>query len=60
MISMAVQDPNGGHYFATVPLETEDHAASIEVVDRMVQLAILGPAVTTRTTFTRAEASHLI
>jgi hypothetical protein len=48
--------PRDGDYFATVALETEDHAAAVEVVDRMVQFALLSPVTTTRVTFTRAEA----
>jgi hypothetical protein len=28
---MAVQDPNGGDFFVALPLETQDHAAAVEV-----------------------------
>jgi hypothetical protein len=53
---MAVQDPNGGEFFTAIPLETQDHAATIEVADGMIQLALLGPVTITRATFTRGEA----
>jgi hypothetical protein len=47
---------DGGDYFATIPLETENHAAAVEVAAGMIQLVLLGPVVTARTTFTRGEA----
>jgi hypothetical protein len=53
---MAVQDPNGDEFFVAIPLETQDHAATVEVAAGMVQLALLGPITTTRATFTRGEA----
>jgi hypothetical protein len=43
-------------YFVAIPLETEDHAITVEVVHEMVQVAILGPVSIVRMTFTRAEA----
>jgi hypothetical protein len=30
-LPMAVQDPNGGDFFVALPLETQDHAAAVEV-----------------------------
>jgi hypothetical protein len=53
---MAVQDPNGDGYFAAVPLETEDHAATVEVAAGMVLLKVLGPVTTQSVAFARGEA----
>jgi hypothetical protein len=48
--------PGGGDFFVAVPLKTEDHAATVEVVIKMVRLAFLGPVTTHTTTLTRGEA----
>ena len=48
--------PGGGERFTAVPLETEDHAATVEAAVGMVRLAILGPITTTKATLTRHEA----
>jgi prolyl-tRNA editing enzyme YbaK/EbsC (Cys-tRNA(Pro) deacylase) len=57
---MAVQDPNGDEFFVAIPLETQDHAATVEVAAGMVQLAIRGPVAITRTVLTRAEARDVV
>lgn len=51
--------PGDGDYFAAVPLETEDHAASVEVAAEMVLVRVLGPVVTVGLTFTRAGAREV-
>ena len=53
---MDAQDRNRGDFFVAVPLETEDHAATIEVAVEMVRLAFLGPVTTHTATLTRGEA----
>ncbi len=53
---MDAQDRNRGDFFVAVPLETEDHAATVEVAAGMVRLAILGPVTTGTATLACAEA----
>jgi hypothetical protein len=48
--------PGGGEFFVAVPLETEDHAATVEVAIKMVQVQFLGPVNCITTTLTRREA----
>jgi hypothetical protein len=48
--------PGGDDFFVAVPLETEDHAATVEVAIKMVRLAFLGPVTTHTTSLTRGEA----
>jgi hypothetical protein len=56
---MAVQDDNGGHYFATVPFEAEQHAAAVETQAGMVVVVWLGPVSSVSTTLSRAEAREV-
>jgi hypothetical protein len=53
---MAVQDPNSGDGFSVVPLEADEHTATVDVQDAMVQVGVLGPVTVTRITLTRREA----
>jgi hypothetical protein len=52
---MAEQNRTDGGFYVAIPLEDEGVAASVEVVEGIVQLIVIGPVVTTTATFTRTE-----
>jgi hypothetical protein len=57
MISTASSNvpEDDGSYYAAIPLEDEGFAASVETVEGMVRLVLVGPVVTATAVFSRAE-----
>jgi hypothetical protein len=48
-------DRNSDGYYAAVPLEEEGCAASVEIVENMLRLVLVGPTLTTTAVLTRGE-----
>lgn len=54
---MADFHPNpDGEFYTAIPLEVEDCAAIVKVVEGMVTLVVIGSAITATATLTRSEA----